>query len=64
MNKNEAELFSEKLAIIQSDVTDRVVSLADDFGMDRDRAFFIILSGFDKLYKNFTLREYIPRNKE
>lgn len=64
MNKNKAELFSEKLAEIQFDATDRAVSLADDFGIDRDRAFFIMLLGFGECYKNFTFEDYIPRNKE
>lgn len=64
MNKKELELFNERLSEIQADATDRVVSLADDFGMDRDRAFFIMFSGFQDIYREYTLKNYIPGNKE
>lgn len=64
MNEKKINLFSERLAEIQAEATDRVVLLADDLGMDRDKAFFLMFLGFGDMYKNFTLKDYIPRNKE
>lgn len=64
MNEKKINLFSERLAEIQTEATDRVVLLADDLGMDRDKAFFLMFLGFSDIYKNFTLKDYIPRNKE
>lgn len=64
MNEKRIKLFSERLAEIQAEATDRVVLLADDLGMDRDKAFFLMFLGLGDMYKNFTLKDYIPRNKE
>lgn len=64
MNEKKINLFSERLTEIQAEATDRVVLLADDLGMDRDKAFFLMFLGFGDMYKNFTLKDYIPRNKE
>lgn len=64
MNEKKINLFSERLAEIQAETTDRVVLLADDLDIDRDEAFFLMFLGFGDMYKNFTLKDYIPRNKE
>ena len=50
MDEKELELFNKGLSKIQVDVTDRAFSLAEDFGMDRDIAFFIILSGLGNMH--------------
>lgn len=64
MDLKERILLSKRLAEIQADTMERVVLLADDLGMDRDKAFFLMFLGFGDMYKNFTLKDYIPRNKE
>ena len=64
MNKKKLELFNERLSEIQSDALDRVVFLADDFGMDRDKAFFFMILGFQDVYREYTLKDYMPGNKE
>lgn len=64
MNKKEIDLFSERLAEIQADATERVVLLADELGLDRDETFELMILGFAKLYKTATLEKYIPRGKE
>lgn len=57
-------LLSKRLAEIQADTTERVVLLADDLGLDRDKTFELMLLGLAKLYETATLKSYIPRNKE
>lgn len=64
MNLKERILLSERLAEIQADTTERVVSLADDLSLDRDKTFELMLLGLAKLYEIATLKDYIPRNKE
>lgn len=64
MNLKKQILLSERLAEIQADTTEKVVLLADDLGLDRDKTFEFMLLGFAKLYETTTLKSYIPRGKE
>lgn len=64
MNLKERILLSERLAEIQSDTTEKVVLLADELGLDRDKTFKLMYLGLVELYKVATLKDYKPRSKE
>lgn len=64
MNYKEIDIFCERLAEIQADATERVVFLADELGLDKDKTFKLMILGLIELYETATLKDYIPRGKE
>ena len=64
MNYKEIDFFCKRLAEIQTDATERVVLLADELGLDKDKTFKLMILGLIDLYETATLKDYIPRNKE
>lgn len=64
MNEKEPELFIEQLADIQCKAVEKVINLADDFKIDRDKAIgtFVVSMIETAMYGNF--KYYIPENKE
>lgn len=64
MDKKEWELFSEKLVDIQLKAVEKVINLADDFNMDRDKAVEIFASSLVEIAMYVSLKYYTPRNKE
>lgn len=64
MDKKEWELFSEKLADIQCNAVEKVINLADDFKMDRDKAVETFASSLVEIAMYVGFKYYIPGNKE
>lgn len=64
MNKKEWKLFIEQLADIQCNAVEKVINLADDFNMDRDKAVEIFASSLVEAAMHVSVKYYISRNKE
>ena len=53
-----SEKLAEKLAKIQSDSVDKVIRLADDYGIERDKLILVFLTTLTDVAKSHSFKEY------
>lgn len=64
MNTKEIKLLSERLADIQCEAIEKVVSLADDLKVDRDKTVELFVATLIDISTVGSFKDYIPRNKK